>query len=82
MGGIKDKTKENREPLFTDVYLRGLMARIFQHEIDHLDGIVNWDKEFEDKERKIIDMIHLAKLEKPSDMEKWTNENEDKLLIY
>ena len=26
------------------MYLKGLMARIFQHEIDHLNGVVNWEE--------------------------------------
>ena len=27
----------------TDMYLRGLMCRIFQHEISHLEGETIWD---------------------------------------
>jgi peptide deformylase len=26
-----------------EIYMKGLMARIFQHEIDHLDGVLNWE---------------------------------------
>ena len=34
----------NGEYQKTELYLRGLMCRIFQHEIDHLDGHVIWDE--------------------------------------
>ena len=40
----------------TDMYLQGLMCRIFQHEIDHLHGKVLW--ETDEKEwgnKKILD---------------------------
>ena len=41
-------TKESKEPKYTDMYLRGMMCRIFQHEIDHLDGILVWNRELKD----------------------------------
>ena len=43
--GVKDLTKQSKEPKYSDMYLRGMMCRIFQHEIDHLDGKLVWDKE-------------------------------------
>ena len=49
LDGIKDKTLESKEPVYNDLYLRGLMARIFQHEIDHLNGILAWDLKIKDK---------------------------------
>ena len=45
-----------RDKPVTDLYLQGLMCRIFQHEIDHLHGKVLW--ETDEKEwgnKKILD---------------------------
>ena len=43
--GIKNRyEKESEGPQPVEMYLKGLMARIFQHEIDHLNGVVNWEE--------------------------------------
>lgn len=50
MGGIVNRYKEVRVSAFDrfgnshEIYAKGLLARLFQHEIDHLNGILFIDR--------------------------------------
>ena len=51
-----------------ELVCNGLVARIFQHELDHLDGELMWNSMNQDLEslvpRKLIDQILISEIEK------------------
>ena len=56
----------------------GLFSRIFQHEIDHLNGRLMWDEEPVDKEatpRRIEQRQLIDEISEPEALEKFYNEN-------
>ena len=61
--------------------LSGLMARIFQHEIDHLDGELMWDAPREIKVPRRLDKIMLV-AEVDADPDKFYEENDKYLIQY
>ena len=80
--GIKDRTSESEAPIPTDLYLRGLMARIFQHEVDHLDGRVMWEEGYESDNFKVLDHQKTAELLDEEELDRFYKENAHYMLEY
>ena len=51
-----------------DMYVRGLLSRVIQHEVDHLDGRVVWDH----PEIKVIEEKLTKELLDPDAMREWS----------
>ena len=74
--------------------LTGLMSRIFQHEIDHLHGLVMWDDTIAESLRKLMPenakltprrlekMQSLHELASDKDQEKFYNANRRYIFEY
>ena len=74
---VLDKKGRVIEP--TTVSLKGLMCRIFQHEIDHLDGRVMWNEANRD-DFKVFDSKSTDILGDNEGFEAWFEQNEQYLL--
>ena len=77
-----------------ELLLTGLMSRIFQHEIDHLHGLVMWDDTIAESLRKLMPenakltprrlekMQSLHELASDKDQEKFYNANRRYIFEY
>ena len=72
----KDKKKSTLAP--TNLYVRGLLSRAVQHEIDHLDGKIIWESE----DIKILDSQPTSELVDPERFGEFMEKNKDKMLVY
>ena len=72
----RDKKNGAIQPI--DLYARGLKSRIFQHEIDHLDGRVIWDED----QFKILDTQATEQLGDAKFYEEFMQKNGSKMLVY
>lgn len=80
LAGVADGTVESEEPMPTELYLRGLMCRIFQHEVDHLDGKVIWDEDYKATNFKMLGRQPTSELADPETFEKFYKENAQYML--
>ena len=65
------------------MYLQGLMARVFQHEISHFDGHTIWDApQFKENSQKINAYQVLDTMETSGIDDDWIKDNEKYLLVY
>ena len=66
-----------------DLFCQGLVARIFQHEVDHLNGQVMWEQEVQSTsftKRRLVRKQALAELADDKSVEAFYNENRNFIL--